>query len=241
METSIADPLAENAPLPPAYKGPRGEILLTLKRHGALAARDLGARMGLSVNAIRHHIRELEAEGAIGFRREQRGLGPPTSAWHLTQAGEALFPQRYKEMLTEVLDRVAEQSGRQAVVSALETRFTELALRLGREVAGAPPEERLDVVMRALVEGGYMAEWHDGEGGIRLTEHHCAIRALAERFPEICAAEARFLEEVLSAAVERESHMLAGCSVCEYSVRFPAEGAPLTGLTRRPPGGEEAS
>jgi DeoR family suf operon transcriptional repressor len=241
MGISITESRVENLPLPTAYKGSRGEILLALKRHGALAARDLGERIGLSANAIRHHLRELEAEGVIGYRREQRGLGPPTYAWHLTPAGEALFPQRYKELLTEVLDRVAEQSGRQAVVSALETRFTDLAARLGGELAGAPPAERLDAVMRALVEGGYMAEWHDGEDGIRLTEHHCAIRALAERFPEICAAEARFLEEVLSAAVERESHMLAGCSVCEYSVRFPTEGPPLTGLTRLPTGGEETS
>ena len=42
----------------------------------------------------------------------------------------------------------------------------------------------------------------------------------AKRFPEICAAEARFLAEVLGAEVDRREHMLAGCSTCEYHVRF---------------------
>jgi DeoR family transcriptional regulator, suf operon transcriptional repressor len=229
MGSSTTEHLAEH-PLPPAYKGPRGAILLALKRSGSLTARDLGDQLGLSSNAIRHHLKELETEGVIGYHREQRGVGAPTYAWYLNPAGEALFPQRYKELLTEVLDRVAEQAGRHAVVSAFETRFADLARKLQAELADAPPARRMEVVMQALVEGGYMAEWRAGEGGLRLTEHHCAIRALAERFPEICAAEAKFLEDVLVAAVERESHMLDGCTACEYSVRFPTTGESLTPL-----------
>ena len=229
MGTSISEPIAEQT-LPPAYKGPRGAILVALKRAGALTARELSEQLGLSSNAIRHHLRELETEAVIGYRREQRGVGAPTYAWHLSATGEALFPQRYKELLTEVLDRVAEQAGRQAVVSAFETRFSDLARKLQVELTDASPERRMDVVMRALVAGGYMAEWRDGAQGLRLTEHNCAIRALAERFPEICAAERRFLEEVLAAAVHRESHRLEGCPACESRVQFPGAAPALTVL-----------
>ena len=221
--SSISEHLAEHS-LPPAYKGPRERILVALKRAGSVTARELGDQLGLSPNAVRHHLKELESEGVIGYRREQRGVGAPTFAWHLTASGESLFPQRYKELLTEVLDRVAAQAGRKAVVSALETRFSDLALQLRSQLADASPEQRLDIVRRALIEGGYMAEWRDGEQGIRLTEHNCAIRALAERFPEICEAEARFLEEVLAAVVQRETHMLDGCTACEYRVEFPDVG-----------------
>ncbi len=228
MGVSLTD-IAEH-PLPAAYKGPRGAILMALKRAGSLTARELSEHLGLSSNAIRHHLRELETESVIAYRREQRGIGAPTYAWHLSAAGEALFPQRYKELLTEVLERVAEQAGRQAVVAAFQDRFADLSRRLQAELADAPPERRMEVVMRALLEGGYMAEWRKEEGGLRLAEHNCAIRALAERFPEICAAEAKFLSDVLVAAVERESHMLEGCAACEYSVRFPAERESLTPL-----------
>jgi DeoR family suf operon transcriptional repressor len=230
MGTTFTDPRTEQ-PLLPAHKGPRGLLLLALKRAGSLTAKDLAEQLGLSSNATRHHLKELETEGVIGYRREQRGLGAPTFAWHLSPKGETLFPQRYKELLTDVLDRVAEQAGRQAVVSALETRFADLTQKLRGELADAPPEKRMDVVVRALVDDGYMAEWHEGEGGLRLTEHNCAIRALAERFPEICAAEARFLEEALAAVVHRETHMLEGCPACEYRVRFPeVVEPPLTAL-----------
>jgi DeoR family transcriptional regulator, suf operon transcriptional repressor len=223
--------LREEHSLPPAYKGPRGQILVALKRAGSLSARALGEHLGLSSNAIRHHLKELVAEGVIGFRREQRGVGAPTFVWHLSTTGESLFPQRYKELVTDVLDRVAEQAGRQAVVSALETRFSDLARQLRSQLDDAPPERRMNVVMQALVEGGYMAEWREGDEGIRLTEHNCAILALAKRFPEVCEAEAKFLEEVLVAAVRREAHMLDGCTSCEYRVQFPETGiAPLTAL-----------
>ena len=70
-----------------------------------------------------------------------------------------------------------------------------------------------------------MAEWQaSGQDGATLREHNCAIQAVAERYPEICVAERRFLEEVLSAAVNRKAHILAGCTACEYHVQF--DGGP---------------
>jgi DeoR family suf operon transcriptional repressor len=232
MGTYLSDPQPD-MPLPSAYRGPRGAILLELKRGQQVTAKDLGEKLGISLNAVRHHVRELEVEGLIVHRREQRGVGAPTFTYHLSAAGEALFPQRYKEMLTQLLDRVAESTGRAAVVSALEDRFAELSRKLQAELADAPPSRRMEVVMKTLVDGGFMAEWAVAEGDFRLTEHNCAIRAVAERFPEICAAEAKFLQEVLEAVVERQAHILEGCTACEYQVRFvPTGPVPLTALQR---------
>src|SRR5947208_3396729 len=120
-------------PLPQlaAHKGLRGQILLELKRAQPLTARDLAGKLRVSPNAIRHHLKELEAEQLIAYGRDQRGAGT-----------------------------------------------------------------------------------------FRLSEHNCAIRAVAERFPEVCAAEERFLEEALGAAVERRTHIVHGCNACEYQITF---------------------
>jgi DeoR family transcriptional regulator, suf operon transcriptional repressor len=226
--------------LPTAYHGPRGDLLLELKLAGQLTARDFAAKLDLSLNAVRHHLKELEGEGLIRYHREQRGMGAPTFAYHLTAEGEGLFPQRQAELLTEVLERVAAQSGRGAIVSAMETRFADLARKLQTDLEGASPARRREVVLQALTEGGFMAEWTEGLGEYKLTEHHCAIRAVAERFPEICEAEAKFLHEVLAAAVEREAHILHGCTACEYKVRFPETGE-LTDLTGNRESHEESA
>jgi predicted ArsR family transcriptional regulator len=105
-------------------------------------------------------------------------------------------------------------------VALLESHFAVLTRRLQGELAGSTPDERLRALSRVLSEEGYMAEVTIRSGQATLTEHNCAIPAVAERFPEICAAEARFLADVLGAQVERREHILDGCSACEYHVRF---------------------
>src|SRR6266513_2960134 len=177
-----------------AHKGLRAEILLALKRAQPLTAKQLAHQLGVSVNAIRHHLKELEGEALIAYGREQRGVGAPTFAYRLSPDGEGLFPRAYEETLTQLLQRVADQGGRKAAVGLFEDHYRDLTRRLQAELAGA--------------------------GTFRLSEHNCAIRAVAERFPEVCAAEERFLRDVLGAAVERRAHIASGCNACEYVITF---------------------
>ena len=209
------------APSPPfGHKGPRGAVLVQLKLAQRLTAKELAGRLGLSLNAARHHLKELEAAGLVGYERENRGVGAPAFAYGLTPAGESLFPRRYQETLTTLLDQVVQRDGRQAAVALLEAHFAELAHRLTAELAGSTPAQRLQALGRVLSDEGYMAEVRAGAADGTLTEHKCAIPAVAERFPELCAAEARFVAQVVGAQVERREHMLRGCSSCEYHVQF---------------------
>lgn len=218
-------PLPQANPIrcPPGQRGPRGEILVELKRAQPLTARDLAGKLGVSLNAVRHHIKELEAEGLVAYARQHRGVGAPAFAYRLTPMGEGLFPRRYEATLLQFLDHIVEREGRDAAVRVLEAHFAGLAQRLRSETAGLGPARRLEVVAQVLADEGYMAEAGAGADSIgTLTEHNCAIQSVAERFPELCAAEARFLEEVLGAPVNRRAHILGGCGACEYHVRFDA-------------------
>lgn len=211
--------------MPVGHRGRRADILIELKRSGELTAKDLAAILGVSLNAVRHHLKELEAGGVVEYRRQRRGVGAPAHSYALTPAGEALFPRRSEELVGQILDFAASAQGvRGAIVAALEDRYLQLADRLESELSGAPADARLEAVARMLEDEGYMAEWSMADGRIRLTEHHCAVRTVAERFPELCEAEARFLEQVLGAGVERRLHILDGCRACEYHIRFDAAG-----------------
>ena len=201
-------------------KGLRNAVLVQLKLARRLTAKELAERLSASLNAIRHHLKELEAAGLVAYERENRGVGAPTFAYGLTPSAESLFPRRYEETLTPLLDQMVQRDGRQAAVALLEAHFADLARRLNTELAGCSPCERLHALGRVLSDEGYMAEVRTSGASGTLTEHNCAIPAVAERFPEICAAEARFLADVLGTQVERREHMLSGCSSCEYHVRF---------------------
>ena len=198
-----------------AHKGPRGEILVELKRAQPLTAKQLAEKLGVSPNAIRHHLKELEAEGLIAYGREHRGVGAPTFAYRLSGAGEALFPRRYEETLTELLQRVTEKAGRSAAVELLEGHYATLTRRLLSELDGVVGSDRVAAIARLMSEAGYMAEWQEDEGAFRLSEHNCAIRAVAERFPE-----------VLGGTVDRRTHIVSGCNACEYAITFPSSPEP---------------
>src|SRR5712692_8028334 len=210
------------------HKGLRGDILLELKCSQPLTAKQLAAKLGVSPNAIRHHLKELVTESLITYGREQRGVGAPTYAYRLSPDGEAIFPKRYEETLTELLERVAQKDGRGAVVELFADHYAALARKLAAELGDAPPAERLAAVARLMSDAGYMADWEPGgaSGTFLLTEQNCAIRGVAERFPEACAAEQQFLRAALGAVVERRSHIVAGCNACEYAVTFGPAGSP---------------
>ena len=204
------------------HKGQRGALLMLLKREHRLTAKEMAARLGISLNAVRHHLKELAADELVLHDREHRGVGAPVFAYRLSPAGEALFPRRYEEALNALLDQVVAVQGREAAVRLLEAYFDGLARRVRDELTDATSKERIHVLGRVLSEAGYMAEVSLDASDATLREHNCAIPSVAERFPEICAAEARFLGDVLEAEVTRLGHMLSGCSACEYHVRFKA-------------------
>ena len=119
-----------------------------------------------------------------------------------------------------LLDHLVEREGREVAVGLLQSYFGAIAQRLASRLEGRPGRGAAPRRGPGAVRRGYMAEGTVTESGGTLTEHNCAISAVAERFPEICAAEARFLADVLNAEVARREHILSGCTTCEYHVRF---------------------
>jgi DeoR family suf operon transcriptional repressor len=200
------------------HRGLRGEILVQLKKAQPAAVKELADSFGVSANAVRRHLKELEAEGLVVYGREQRGTGAPTYTYRLTSDGERLFPTQYGEALTDILSLVAQSSGREAVREMFAERFRGQAERIRTELAGATLEEKVAALVELLSQQGFMAAWSEESGGLKLAQHNCAVRTAAERFPEICAAEADFLREVLQSEIQRDSYIPEGCNACQYSI-----------------------
>jgi DeoR family suf operon transcriptional repressor len=214
---------APNRSNPPGFLGLRGSVLVELKKSQPLTTRQLADKLSCSVNAVRHHLKGLEEQGLVVYQREHRGIGAPTFAYRLSAVGEELFPRQYQATLAGLLDYIESRDGRAAAVTMLEARYSGLAQQLQSELVHATPAERLEAVAAALSREGFMAESTSSDGSTAtLTEHNCAILAVAERFPEICDAEAKFLQQALGGEIRRERHILNGCSACEYRVRFDA-------------------
>ena len=211
MATSV------NAPV--GFRGMRGEILTALKMSQPLTAKELADRFGVTPNALRRHLKELEIEGIVRYQRDIRGVGGPVFAFSLTDAGEALFPRAYERALTEILDLVREQQGDDGLVQLFQRRWDEIARVARPELERLPVDQRATRLAELLTSLGYMAEARPVAGALPvLTEHNCAIRLIAERFPEVCAAEERFIADLLGAPVTRQAHIAKGANCCEYCI-----------------------
>lgn len=212
----LAEPSVQGAPV--GHRGPRGLILLHLKAEAGATAAELAEELGCSLNAVRHHLKELEAEGVVAYDRTPKGVGAPAHTYRLTEMGHRLFPDRYARTVVELLEHLVDTEGREAAVALLEHQYEVLAERLHAATRGLSGKARGEAVARLLTDEGYLAVWEgDGCEGV-LTEHHCPHRLVAERFPEICAAEERVLSQAFGVTIERRSRIAGGCGTCSYEI-----------------------
>ena len=211
------------------FRGLQRRLLVALKKAQPVTVKELATQFGITANALRRHLKALENAGLVHYRPEVRGVGGPQFAYALSEAGEALFPRAYSGALADALDQVRAEQGVEGVVRVFHRQWSALAEAAAPLMAGRSLAERAAVLAELRTRQGYMAE-SDGRsaGESVIREYNCAIRDIAARFPEVCAAEERFFAELLGASVEREGHILEGCNACEYRVRASSP-APVTG------------
>ncbi len=206
------------------FKGLRGDILVALRKEQPLTIKRLAQQFGLTDNALRRHLTELVDAGLVAYRREIHGQGAPVFAYSLSESGEALFPRAYVDPLVDALEALRDREGTEAVVQLFRRRWDALAEAAKPRLAALPLSERAQLLAEMLAAEGYMTEAVSGLGLPTTIKHHnCAVRDIALRFPEVCSAEAEFIETVLGAPVERLSHLKDGCGACAYG----ATSAPI--------------
>ncbi len=209
------------------FRGLQRRVLVALKKAQPLTVKELAMEFGITPNALRRHLKVLESAGIVRYRSVVRGVGGPTFAYSLSDAGEALFPRAYAGALSDALDVVRAEQGIEGVIRVFHRQWTALADAASPRMAGRTLLQRTAVLAELRTSQGYMAD-SDARSPDEavLREHNCAIRDIASRFPEVCVAEEHFFAELLGAHVEREAHILEGCNACEYRVRATITGSP---------------
>jgi len=203
---------------PPGLRRARAAVLRQLKQAGVATAATLAAALDCSLNAVRHHLKELEADGLVVHDRTHHGVGAPAHAYRLSPKGHGLFPERYGGALAHLLDHLIAMHGHDAPAAMLRAHYAAVGARICAETVELAREERGEHIARALDEEWFMATWEPGLSGGILVEHNCPHRLVAERFPEVCAAEEAFLAQAFGGTIERQSHIAAGCGSCSYHV-----------------------
>ena len=136
------------------------DILQRLLKQGEAKALELAESLEISPQAIRRHLKDLEAEGLIEYQSVQIGMGRPQHIYKLTDLGRDRFPHRYDEFAISVLDTLAETVGPDGVKAVLHKQWQRKALQYAEFLGNGPLPERLTNLVQLRQAEGYMAEWY---------------------------------------------------------------------------------
>lgn len=203
----------------------RRKLLEFLKRANAAHAESIAAALGITPSAIRQHLTALTADGLIEHVAQRAGRGRPTHLYSLTAAGDALFPRNYVDLANELLAYVEDEDA-ELLGRAFDRRGQARLARAQARMTGLPFPDKVAMVATILDEDGYLADFTElPDGTFRVTEHNCAVLAIAQRYQHACRTELDFLEALLpEAEVTRVAHRLKSGHVCSYEIRLKVEG-----------------
>jgi len=201
------------------------DILHYLLKHSQATAQELAKALEVSPQAIRRHLKDLEAEGLIGHRAVQAGMGRPNYAYELSRSGRDQFPEHYDQFALSLLDTLAETVGREQMGTILRKQWERKALEYRARLGTGSLQERVANLVELRKAEGYMAEWHTPEDSNDTTqfiiaEYNCAISHIAESFPTVCGHELEMFAVALQGCtVERTHWLVNGEHRCGYLVQ----------------------
>lgn len=205
----------------------RERVVKSILEEGASTAVELAQRLRLTPAAVRRHLDQLLADGAIEAREQRvdghRGRGRPAKVFVVTQSGRDWFDQKYDELAVDALRFLSQTGGDAAVMAFARHRVADLEERYRPLVAAAKPGDRPQALADALTVDGFAASARNAPSGDQVCQHHCPVAHVAEEFPQLCEAEAEAFARLLGSHVQRLATIAHGDGICTTNVpHFPS-------------------
>lgn len=202
--------------------GAQRRIVDLLKRGGGTTA-SIAATLGVTTQAVRPQLAELEARGLVVAETLSTGTrGRPPAGWALSPLAIDLFPDRHSDLTVELLEALSEVLGEEGLDAVLEARDRRQLAALREAMPdNADPAARVAILAAQRTLQGYMAEVIDDGDELLLVENHCPVCAAATACQGLCRHELKLFQEALGddVEVERIQHLLSGDERCVYRIR----------------------
>ena len=206
-----------------AGRSTRMEILELLRRRGRSSAEIIAGDLGVTPNAVRQHLTNLERDGLVVSQPERSGRGRPSLLFALTERADAVFPKRYGQLATMVLQEVQEMGGPEA----LDEIFARVAARhagaIERDLVELSFDEKLRRVVAWIGRAGTLVEQSETSEGVRVTIHNCPFRNTALKFPQVCTITPQLITRLTGAAVSQSDSIHRHDPYCSFVIQRPSD------------------
>jgi predicted ArsR family transcriptional regulator len=201
------------------------DILACIKQQGEATNADIAGRLGVSYEAVRQQLRQLEAAQLVVScrqRDEEQRAGRPTQVYALSPAGDHLFPKAYDDLAMALIDTLTSSLGPEALRQVLASFADENVRRWAPQLQDQSLPERLETLKGIYLEDdAYMEVDQDESGGeLRLVERNCPYLNVASRRPALCSVTVSTLSRLLGHTVTREKRFQDGDGRCVFRVHL---------------------
>ena len=218
-----------------AGRSTRMEVLELIRRKGRASAEAIATDLGVTPNAIRQHLTNLERDGFVVNHPERRARGRPSLLFSLTERADSVFPKRYGQLASMVLQEVQELGGPEALDDIFARVAARHAKAIGRDIEGLAFDEKLRRVVAWIGRAGTLAEQTEVEEGVQITIHNCPFRNTALKFPQVCTITPQLISRLLDTGVSQADSIHRRDPYCSFVVQRPAEIAGGSGSPRGTP------
>jgi predicted ArsR family transcriptional regulator len=141
----------------------------------------------------------------------------------LTERADAVFPKRYGQLATMVLQEVQEMGGPEA----LDEVFARVAARhagaIEKDLEGLDFDDKMRRVVSWIGRAGTLAEQTETAEGLKVTIHNCPFRNTALKFPQVCTITPQLISRLTGAAVSQAESIHRRDPYCSFVVHRPAD------------------
>lgn len=197
----------------------RGQIIDRL-RSADRTVEELATALGVTDNAIRPHVQQLERQGLVLRTGARPGARRPAVTYKLAPGAELLFSEGYVPFLDQLLDVLGGTLGRDDLNDVIRTTGRRLAARPADR--DAPLAARVQATVALLKElGGVMEIEKRGNGGNGTYVIHgssCPFAAIVRLHPEVCLAIESLVAEMAGARAHARCERLGDAPRCHIEV-----------------------
>ncbi len=179
----------------------RQAALSLLLKRGQLSASSLASSIGISVQAMRRHLRTLESESLVEYKSVTGGPGRPSNLWQLTSKGLDLFgnARGSENFAVNLLESIQTALDPASVELVLRQQALEKAISYRNQIGLGELNVRLQKLVDLRKNEGHISEikpCSDSKGSWYLHAFHCSIQVIAENFPIVCDQELEFIRQI---------------------------------------------
>ncbi len=193
----------------------RQQLIAELKKQGNCTLKTLKGSLGLSENALRHHLSQLEREGFLTISEQHTGVGRPAKTYALSNAAEGLFPKRYVELLGLILE---EAHDKHLLNTLIQGVVATLVKQLEPNLQGLSAQERLMYLLEHLDYGEMLGQLEPTEAGWELRAYNCVYRDAGCKFEAICDLLPQVINQATGLEAERPFCQRDGKAACTFEI-----------------------